>query len=142
MRRLTAYLIRFAIKSLLVSDSLIEHSSCLHYLPTHRELTEERLYQEKERLKLKALLNHNRAQIFELCCDLTRIWRHHPDLNWWMNVLHTFALPLVQGTILERLTRLELATSTLARWRSTRWAKAAHLCLRAPALAARIIITH
>ena len=28
--------------------------------------------------------------------------------------------------ILERITRLELATSTLARWRSTRWAKPAN----------------
>ena len=32
---------------------------------------------------------------------------------------------------LERITRLELATSTLARWRSTRWAKSAYeWCLR------------
>ena len=31
-------------------------------------------------------------------------------------------------SFLERLTRLELATSTLARWRSTRWATAAYLC--------------
>ena len=30
---------------------------------------------------------------------------------------------------LERITRLELATSTLARWRSTRWAKSACECL-------------
>ena len=58
--------------------------------------------------------------------------RCHPDLNWRMKVLQTFALPLGHGTgyenrnaakaflfILERVTRLELATSTLARWRST-----------------------
>ena len=31
---------------------------------------------------------------------------------------------------LERATRLELATSTLARWRSTRWATSAFLCKR------------
>ena len=52
-------------------------------------------------------------------------------MNWGMKVLQTFALPLGHGTIrnkerkeaflirLERVTRLELATSTLARWRST-----------------------
>ena len=72
-------------------------------------------------------------------------WRYHPDLNRGIKVLQTFALPLGHGTILyimhkflkcaafsnkgrkiycvlflERITRLELATSTLARWRSTR----------------------
>ena len=59
-------------------------------------------------------------------------WRYRPDLNWGMRVLQTLALPLGHGTIyknrtaersyfilLERVTRLELATSTLARWRST-----------------------
>ena len=52
-------------------------------------------------------------------------------MNWGMKVLQTFALPLGHGTeyykrnaersllYLERVTRLELATSTLARWRST-----------------------
>ena len=65
----------------------------------------------------------------------TRVfWRYRPDLNWGMRVLQTLALPLGHGTIfnyeirnagaflislLERVTRLELATSTLARWRST-----------------------
>ena len=50
-----------------------------------------------------------------------------------MRVLQTLALPLGHGTMwnkerlaflifLERVTRLELATSTLARWRSTGWA--------------------
>ena len=75
-------------------------------------------------------------------CDIffiTVLWRWRPDLNWWMKVLQTFALPLGHVTIwvknrliepifhyfLERPTRLELATSTLARWRSTRWATAA-----------------
>ena len=64
-------------------------------------------------------------------------WRRHPDLNWGIRVLQTLALPLGYVTILkktphlqrlfllERTTRLELATSTLARWRSTRWAKSA-----------------
>ena len=53
-------------------------------------------------------------------------WRRHPDLNWGIRVLQTRALPLGYGAILnlakkmERMTRLELATSTLARWRSTR----------------------
>ena len=47
-------------------------------------------------------------------------WRRHPDLNWGIKVLQTSALPLGYGAILERVTRLELATSTLARWRSTR----------------------
>ena len=37
-----------------------------------------------------------------------------------VKVLQTSALPLGYGAILERVTRLELATSTLARWRSTR----------------------
>ena len=46
-------------------------------------------------------------------------WRYRPDLNWRITVLQTGALPLGYGTILERVTRLELATSTLARWRST-----------------------
>ncbi len=53
-------------------------------------------------------------------------------MNWRITVLQTVALPLGYGTIyknrnamrsyfilLERVTRLELATSTLARWRST-----------------------
>ena len=72
----------------------------------------------------------------------TLFWRCRPDLNWGIKVLQTFALPLGHGTIwvwqelsllpncLERTTRLELATSTLARWRSTRWAKSAKWCLR------------
>ena len=52
-------------------------------------------------------------------------WRYHPDLNRGISVLQTDALPLGYGTVLyckkmERMTRLELATSTLARWRSTR----------------------
>ena len=66
-------------------------------------------------------------------------WRRHPDLNWGIEVLQTSALPLGYGAVLnctlslskkcqlnligikrmERMTRLELATSTLARWRST-----------------------
>ena len=45
-----------------------------------------------------------------------------------IKVLQTSALPLGYGAnqFLERVTRLELATSTLARWRSTRWAKPAY----------------
>ena len=67
-------------------------------------------------------------------------WRRHPDLNWGVADLQSAALPLGYGAIcdlramvdarksfLERLTRLELATSTLARWLSTGGAKAAEL---------------
>ena len=54
--------------------------------------------------------------------------RRHPDLNRGIADLQSAALPLGYGAVyaetaykkLERLTRLELATSTLARWRSTR----------------------
>ena len=54
------------------------------------------------------------------------VWRRHPDLNWGIRELQSHALPLGYSAILERVTRLELATSTLARWRSTRWAKPAY----------------
>ena len=60
-------------------------------------------------------------------------WRRHPDLNWGIKVLQTSALPLGYVAVwitgarfapvifcMEQVTRLELATSTLARWRSTR----------------------
>ena len=43
-----------------------------------------------------------------------------PRFELGVKVLQTSALPLGYGAILERVTRLELATSTLARWRSTR----------------------
>ena len=53
-------------------------------------------------------------------------WRRHPDLNRGVKVLQTFALPLgygakktVRKVRLERETRLEPATFTLARCRST-----------------------
>ena len=68
-----------------------------------------------------------------------QLWRRHPDLNRGVKALQASALPLGYGAdfilftkktlkrisfkrpfILERVTRLELATSTLARWRSTR----------------------
>ena len=54
------------------------------------------------------------------CFEFFFIWRRHPDLNWGIRVLQTLALPLGHDAKLERTTRLELATSTLARWRSTR----------------------
>ena len=78
-------------------------------------------------------------------------WRRQSDLNRCIRVLQTRALPLGYVAILiflkkighkklgefcvlffmERMTRLELATSTLARWRSTRWATSAYnWCLR------------
>ncbi len=54
------------------------------------------------------------------------VWRRHPDLNRGVRVLQTLALPLGYGAkknsaelCLERETRFEPATSTLARWRST-----------------------
>ena len=49
----------------------------------------------------------------------TSFWRYHPDLNRGIKVLQTFALPLGDGTILERKTGLEPATFALARQRST-----------------------
>ncbi len=57
--------------------------------------------------------------------SLRLIWRHRPDLNWSIKVLQTSALPLGYGAnnkaaykirpFLERDTRFELATFTLAR---------------------------
>ena len=58
-------------------------------------------------------------------------WRWHPESNWGIEVLQTSALPLGYVTSyeivkisgkMERKTRLELATPTLARWCSTNWA--------------------
>ena len=48
-----------------------------------------------------------------------RMWRYHPDLNRGIKVLQTFALPLGDGTIMERKTGFEPATFALARQRST-----------------------
>ena len=55
-------------------------------------------------------------------------WRRHPDLNWgsWCCRPMPYHLAIAPKK-LERITRLELATSTLARWRSTRWAKSAYI---------------
>ena len=50
----------------------------------------------------------------DLC--LTTWLRHH--INWRRRILQ-------RQFHLERITRVELATSTLARWRSTKWAKSA-----------------
>ena len=57
-------------------------------------------------------------------------WRRHPDSDRRISVLLTVALPLGyvalkqtlpwNGSVLERITGLEPATSTLARWRSTK----------------------
>ena len=52
-------------------------------------------------------------------------WRRHPDLNWGSGCCRPMPYHLAIAPKLERITRLELATSTLARWRSTRWAKSA-----------------
>ena len=53
-------------------------------------------------------------------------WRRHPDLNWGSRCCRPMPYHLaIAPKKLERITRLELATSTLARWRSTRWAKSA-----------------
>ena len=61
---------------------------------------------------------------------LSFFWRRHPDLNWGIKVLQTSALPLGYGAeyvrieqvdpLVERITGLEPATSTLARSRSTK----------------------
>ena len=81
-------------------------------------------------------ISKNKSTCF---CKCSYFWRRHPDLNWGIEVLQTSALPLGYGAVLnctlalskkcqlnligirrmERMTRLELATSTLARWRST-----------------------
>ena len=48
-------------------------------------------------------------------------WRRHPDSNWRIADLQSAALPLGYGAKkMERATRFELATSTLARWRSAK----------------------
>ena len=52
-----------------------------------------------------------------------------PRFELGVKELQSSALPLGYGAVLERITRLELATSTLARWRSTRWAKSALIFL-------------
>ena len=52
---------------------------------------------------------------FAVRCLTTWLWRHIHNLR-----------DKPANCNLERLTRLELATSTLARWRSTGWAKAAN----------------
>ena len=43
-----------------------------------------------------------------------------PRFELGVKELQSSALPLGYSALLERMTRLELATSTLARWRSTR----------------------
>ena len=79
---------------------------------------------------------HERIYFFKkLCTSWCRVsWRRHPDLNRGIKVLQTLALPLGYSAILacpkafdkiktvrmlERETRFEPATFTLARWRST-----------------------
>ena len=46
--------------------------------------------------------------------------RRHPDLNWGSGCCRPTPYHLAIAPNMERITRLELATSTLARWRSTR----------------------
>ena len=54
-------------------------------------------------------------------------WRRHPDLNWGSRCCRPMPYHLaIAPKKLERITRLELATSTLARWRSTGWATPAY----------------
>ena len=81
---------------------------------------------------------------FTVVLDCCTILEAPPRFELGMRVLQTLALPLGYSATfvliysmhkspfwwqrrkkLERITRLELATSTLARWRSTRWAKSA-----------------
>ena len=47
-------------------------------------------------------------------------WRRHPVLIWGSGCCRPMPYHLAIAPKLERITRLELATSTLARWRSTR----------------------
>ena len=74
--------------------------------------------------------------------NVRALWCLRSESNQWHGDFQSPALPTeLQRQVgikipsgnpdkkMERLTRLELATSTLARWRSTRWAKAAYkLC--------------
>ena len=53
--------------------------------------------------------------------DASLFWRRHPESDRGIKVLQTSALPLGYGAEkMERITGLEPATSTLARWRSTK----------------------
>ena len=53
--------------------------------------------------------------------DAFLFWRRHPESDRGIKVLQTSALPLGYGAEkMERITGLEPATSTLARWRSTK----------------------
>ena len=47
-------------------------------------------------------------------------WRYHPESNWGSGSCSPTPYRLAMVPEMERMTRLELATSTLARWRSTR----------------------
>ena len=83
---------------LLIQNVTTEHCSavtldCLLYLDKKNKLTEQKLCESLEA---------------------------PPRFELGIKVLQTYALPLGYSAILERITRLELATSTLARWRSTR----------------------
>ena len=55
-------------------------------------------------LKGKIDFNRKKAVINTENCINNRViaWRRHPDSNWRIKVLQTFALPLGYGAILER----------------------------------------
>ena len=85
---------------------------------------------KKHAIEFNFLLSEVKEKSERTCARI--FWRCWPDLNWRITVLQTGALPLGYSTmyknrnatrsysiLLERVTRLELATSTLARWRST-----------------------
>ena len=71
-----------------------------------------------------AIDTEKRPPVWKVAFD----WRCHPDLNWGWSFCRALPYHLAMaphGAVfrpkkMERVTRLELATSTLARWRSTR----------------------
>ena len=96
-----------------ISPPPISSTECrkLHDIKTDAAL-------KKLRLSAGYRAKNKTDNTFEEYC---RFWRHHPESNRGIKVLQTSALPLGYGAKkMERVTRLELATSTLARWRSTR----------------------
>ena len=84
------------------------------FVPLIQKVTAER----RSVVTLDCLLYLDKSKLTEqkLCESLEA----PPRFELGIKVLQTYALPLGYSAILERITRLELATSTLARWRSTR----------------------
>ena len=89
------------------------------FVPLIQKVTAER----RSAVTLDCLLYLEKNKLTEQ--KLCELLEAPPRFELGIKVLQTYALPLGYSAILERITRLELATSTLARWRSTRWAKSA-----------------